>query len=601
MKSAIKISRREIVLNGIPTSPGIAIGKTLFLSQKSWKPERKNIKLEDVDAELERLKNALSITSRSIENTRSKATKELGEIVGRIFDSHLLILEDELLFEEVREKVRLELVAVDYALYTVMSKTYNSLMAHQKDYFRERADDIRDVGLRLLLNLSGQGDKFESQSEEPVIIAARIITPSEIVHLDRSKLLGVMTDIGGETSHTAILTRALEVPAVVGLKKVSMLADVTDMSVINGNSGKVIINPTANHQQIYREKQKHYLQFYSKLANLKDLPAVTTDGWHVKLMAYIELPVEVEVANSHGAEGIGLFRTEYLYLVNNQFPSEEEQFREYKRLVERMNPYPVTIRTFDLGGDKAPIGLDTGREANPFMGMRAVRISLAEPDLFKMQIRAVLRASVYGSTRLMFPLVTGIAEWRQIKKIVKSVMNELDEKGIEYDKNIKIGIMIEVPSAVIMAPELAKEVDFFSIGTNDLIQFTLAADRGNEMVAHLFQDLHPAILRMVKMTVEAGHSQGIEVGMCGEMAADPLATMILTGLGLDQLSVSPLMLPELRKIIRSISYAESQEYAKFVLGLKTNKDIYRSAERMMKERFADMPIWFYSKNNDSIR
>ena len=601
MKSAIKISRREIVLKGIPTSPGIAIGKTLFLSQKSWKPERKNIKLEDVDAELERLKNALSITSRSIENTRSKATKELGEIVGRIFDSHLLILEDELLFEEVREKVRLELVAVDYALYTVMSKTYNSLMAHQKDYFRERADDIRDVGLRLLLNLSGQGDKFESQSEEPVIIAARIITPSEIVHLDRSKLLGVMTDIGGATSHTAILTRALEVPAVVGLKKVSMLADVTDMSVINGNSGKVIINPTANHQQIYREKQKHYLQFYSKLANLKDLPAVTTDGWHVKLMANIELPVEVEVANSHGAEGIGLFRTEYLYLVNNQFPSEEEQFREYKRLVERMNPYPVTIRTFDLGGDKAPIGLDTGREANPFMGLRAVRISLAKPDLFKMQIRAVLRASVYGSTRLMFPLVTGIAEWRQIKKIVKSVMNELDEKGIEYDKNIKIGIMIEVPSAVIMAPELAKEVDFFSIGTNDLIQFTLAADRGNEMVAHLFQDLHPAILRMVKMTVEAGHSQGIEVGMCGEMAADPLATMILTGLGLDQLSVSPLMLPELRKIIRSISYAESQEYAKFILSLKTNKDIYRSAEQTMKERFADMPIWFYSKNNDSIR
>ena len=601
MKSAIKISRREIVLKGIPTSPGIAIGKTLFLSQKSWKPERKNIKLEDVDAELERLKNALSITSRSIENTRSKATKELGEIVGRIFDSHLLVLEDEILFEEVREKVRLELVAVDYALYAVMSKTYNSLMAHQKDYFRERADDIRDVGLRLLLNLSGQGDKFESQSEEPVIIAARIITPSEIVHLDRSKLLGVMTDIGGATSHTAILTRALEVPAVVGLKKVSMLADVTDMSVINGNSGKVIINPTANHQQIYREKQKHYLQFYSKLANLKDLPTVTTDGWHVKLMANIELPVEVEVAKNHGAEGIGLFRTEYLYLVNNQFPSEEEQFREYKRLVERMNPYPVTIRTFDLGGDKAPIGLDTGREANPFMGMRAVRISLAEPDLFKMQIRAVLRASVYGSTRLMFPLVTGIAEWRQIKKIVKSVMNELDEKGIEYDKNIKIGIMIEVPSAVIMAPELAKEVDFFSIGTNDLIQFTLAADRGNEMVAHLFQALHPAILRMVKMTVEAGHSQGIEVGMCGEMAADPLATMILTGLGLDQLSVSPLMLPELRKIIRSISYAESQEYAKFILSLKTNKDIYRSAEQTMKERFADMPIWFYSKNNDSIR
>lgn len=584
--------KREIVLKGIPTSPGIAIGKAVYFTQKSLVPERKTISAEAIEAELSRFHAALEKTRTNMEKTRQKATKELGDIVGRIFDSHLLILDDVILLEEIREKIRSERLSADCSIYQVMNKTYNSLLAQQKDYFRERADDVRDVGTRLLFGLSGKSDRFELISGEPVIIAARIITPSEIVHIDRSLLSGVMTDMGGITSHTAILTRALEVPAVVGLKKVSMFAESVELAIVNGNSGKVILNPTPARHKTYRQKQERYHQFYVKLSNLKELPAETIDNHRVNLLANIELPNEVNAADTHGAEGIGLFRTEYLYLMNNQFPSEDEQFEEYRRIIEKMSPRPVTIRTFDLGGDKAPPELEIGRESNPFMGLRAIRISFARPNLFRVQLRAILRASVFGHVRLMFPLVTGIAELRGIKSIFRDVKKELKESNTPFDENIKMGIMIEVPSAVIMAPELAKEVDFFSIGTNDLIQFTLAADRGNEMVAYLFQDLHPAILRMIRMTVEAGRNRGIEVGMCGEMAGDPMATIILLGLGLSHLSVSPLILPEIKKIIRSISYADAKEFAEAMMSRKTYKDIIKLTEKMMKDRFADMPIWF---------
>ena len=591
-------ARREITLRGIPTSPGIAIGRVFYFGQKALKPENKIIAKADVERELQRFDSALEKTRQSMEITREKAVKELGEIVGRIFDSHLLILEDVMLLEEVQEKISREHNSADYALYTVMSKTYNTLLAQKKDYFRERADDVRDVGIRILFNLSGKSDRLDIQTDEPVIIAARIITPSEIVHLDRSLISGVMTDIGGVTSHTAILTRALEVPAVVGLKKVSLFADSTEIAVVNGNSGKVILNPTPANQRLYRSKQERFQQFHTMLVDIRGLKAETTDGHRVELMANIELPNELRTADNHGAEGIGLFRTEYMYLLQNQFPTEEEQFKEYKHLAGKMAPRPVTIRTFDLGGDKAPRELEIGREANPFMGLRAVRISLARPELFKIQIRAILRASVYGNIKIMYPLVTGIAEMRKIKQVYRSVRQDLDREGIPYDKEIETGVMIEVPSAVIMAPELAKEVDFFSIGTNDLIQFTLAADRGNEMVAHLFQDLHPAILRMVRMTVEAGHNRGLQVSMCGEMASDPLATVILIGLGVDMLSVSPLALLEVKKILRSVSFKDAQDFANFVLTRKTYKEIRQEAQKMMKEKFADLPIWFSNHNSE---
>ena len=589
--------RKEIILKGIPSSPGIAIGKVFFFGRRTLKPEKRILPAYQAESELQRLDESIIITRTNMEKTRTKAVKELGEIVGRIFDSHLLILEDVMILEEVRGKIIEENLSADFALFSVMSKTYNTLLAQKKDYFRERADDVRDVGMRLLFNLSGQSDKFELETEEPVILAARIITPSEIVHIDRSKISGVMTDMGGVTSHTAILTRALEVPAVVGLKKISMFSDSVEIGVVNGNSGKVILNPTPAHEKTYRNKQERFKQFHIRLVDIRGLPAETLDGRHVNIMANIELPNELGTAENHGAEGVGLFRTEYLYLMQNQFPSEEEQYREYKRLAEKMGSRPVVIRTFDLGGDKAPRELEIEREANPFLGLRAIRISLARPELFKTQMRAILRASAHGNIRLMYPLVSGIMELRKIKKIFRGVKRELKAEGVPFDEKIKSGVMIEVPSAVIMAPEMAKEVDFFSIGTNDLIQFTLAADRGNEMVAHLFQDLHPAILRMVKMTVDSGHQRGIEVGMCGEMAGDPLATVILLGLGLDTLSVSPLALLEVKKIIRSVSYEDAKKFAELVLSRKTYGEIRRLAEKLMKDKFADLPIWFTNHIN----
>jgi phosphotransferase system enzyme I (PtsI) len=587
-----KIAKKEITLKGIPTSPGIAIGKTFFINRKISSAEKKPIGSETIASEIARFNLAVEATHINTQKTRDKATKDLGEIVGRIFDAHLMILEDEILLDEIREKIRTEQVNADYALFTVMSKSYHSMMAQQKDYFRERAEDIRDVGLRILSHLCGRADKFDFQAGEPVIIAARMIAPSEIVHLDRNYILGVMTEGGGGASHTAILTRALEVPAVVGLKNLSDFAESVEIAMVNGNSGKVILNPTTNTQTEYRKKQERYQQFFVKLSNLKDLPAETTDGKRIKLLANIELPNEVISARNQGAEGIGLFRTEYLYLTNNQFPSEEEQFKAYRNIAEAMSPHPVTIRTFDLGGDKTPEEMEIGRESNPFLGWRAIRISLSRPEIFKAQIRAVLRASQYGKIRLMFPLITGMDEIRRVKLIVTEVKKELSSNNTPFDRNLEIGIMVEVPSAVMMASDIAREVDFFSIGTNDLIQFTLAADRGNELVASLFQDLHPAILRMIKMTVEAGHTQKIDIGMCGELAGNPLATVMLIGLGLDSLSVTPLALLEIKKIIRSISFSEAEEFAREVLTLKTYKDIKKRSEAMMKERFADMPIWF---------
>lgn len=581
-----------MVLRGIATSPGIAIGKLFFFGHKTIKPERRIIPIEEVDAEIQLLENALEKTRNSMEKTRAKAENELGEIVGRIFDSHLLILEDIVIIDEIKEKISKECFPADFALYSVMSKTYNNLLAQKKDYFRERADDIRDVGMRILFNLSGTSEKLDVDSDEPVILAARIISPSEIVHIDRSLIAGVITDMGGITSHTAILTRALEVPAVVGLKKVSLLSDEVENVVVNGNSGKVILNPSHQTVESYHQKRERYIQFHSRLRNIKDLPAETIDGRRIDIFANIELPNEIGPSLENGAEGVGLFRTEYLYLMNNQFPSEEEQFKAYKRLAEKMAPKPVIIRTFDLGGDKAPRELEIVREANPFMGLRAVRISLARPELFRSQLRAIFRASVYGKIKLMFPLVTGINELRQIKHFIRGIKRELKEEEIPFDPDIPIGVMIEVPSAVMMSPDLAKEVDFFSLGTNDLIQFTLAVDRGNEAVAHLFQDLHPAVLRMIKMTVDAGHARGIPVSMCGEMAGDPMATVILIGLGLDSLSVSPLMMLEIKKIIRSVTYEDAKKFADFVLSRKTFRENLKHTQKLMKESFADLPIWF---------
>lgn len=582
----------EISLKGIPAAPGIAIGPAYLFNKANIRVEPRRLKDNDVPAEIERFQEALEATRKDILKTRTLAVKQSGNIVARIFDSHLLILEDVLLIEETLERLRQEKTSADALVYDIMRRTYKSLKAQQGEYFSQRADDVQDVSRRIIYNLQGLKDQHLSDLSRPVIVIAPNLSPSDIIHLDRKHVLGIATDLGGATSHTAILTRSIEVPAVTGLKNVTDLINPGQDVVINGNSGKVVLSPTKAQLDEYSAKRRRYLSFMNKLKKLRDLPTETTDGRRIELMANIELPLEAKAVRERGGEGIGLFRTEYLFLTRKSLPSEQEQIEEYRHVVEAVQPYPVVIRTFDLGGDKIMPGLELPKENNPFLGWRAIRVSLDMEDLLRAQFSAILQVSVERDVRILLPLISDLNEVRQAKAILGQVMDDLSKQGIPFNSDIKLGIMIEVPSAVIMANELAKECDFFSIGTNDLVQYTLAVDRGNENVAQLYTAYHPAVLRMVRSTVQAAHAAGIPVALCGELAGDPLATLLLVGLDLDELSVSPVVLPEIKKIIRSTNYKMAQDVAEQVFQYNTAGDVENHITNTMKELFADLPVWF---------
>jgi len=582
----------EIILRGVPASPGIAIGPALLFSKYSLTVEPRKLADKEIPREIERFKAALEETRQDILQTRVKAVKQTGDIVARLFDAHLLILEDVVLLEETLERVKKEKLSTDWLVYDIMQRMYRSLKAQKGEYFSQRADDIRDVARRLVFNLQGLKDEFLHDLEKPVVLIAPDLSPSDLIHLDRTQVLGLATNLGGATSHTAILTRSLELPAVTGLKNVTDLFCPDQVVVVNGNSGKVVLNPTDDHLKDYREKRKKFLAFWSRLKQLRGLPTQTTDGRRVKLMANIELPVESEAVRTHGGEGIGLFRTEYLFLTRGSMPSEQEQVSEYRRAVEALHPHPVVIRTFDLGGDKVMPGLEFPKENNPFLGWRAIRVCLDMDELLRTQFSAILQVSYNRDVRIMLPLVSDITEVRRARQILAEVMADLKRKRIPYNPNIQVGIMIEVPSAVLMARELARECDFFSIGTNDLVQYTLAVDRGNENVAHLFTPYHPSIIRLIKTTVQAAHAANIPVAICGELAADPLATLLLVGLELDELSMAPLMLPEIKKIIRSTSFETARQVVKQVFRYQTAAEVEAFLTKTMKKMFADLPVWF---------
>ncbi len=583
---------RETILHGIPASPGIAIGPALLFSKYSLSVEQRKLTDKQIPHEIERFKEALEETRQDILKTRAKAVKQTGDIVARLFDAHLLILEDVILVEETVERVQKEKINADWLVHDIMQRTYRSLKAQKGEYFSQRADDIRDVARRLIFNLQGLKDEYLHDLSSPVVLIATDLSPSDLIHLDRTHVLGIATNLGGATSHTAILTRSLELPAVIGLKNVTDLVCAGETVVVNGNSGKVILHPSAPALQDYQEKRKKFLAFWSRLKQLRDLPTQTTDGRRVKLLANIELPAESAAVRAHGGEGIGLFRTEYLFLTRGTMPSEAEQVAEYRKVVEALEPLPVVIRTFDLGGDKVMPGLDFPKENNPFLGWRAIRLCLDMDGLLRAQFSAILQASHQRDVRIMLPLISDITEVRRSRALLKEVMADLKKKKIPHNPNIPLGIMIEVPSAVMMARELARECDFFSIGTNDLVQYTLAVDRGNENVAHLFTPFHPAILRMIKSTVQAAHKANIPVAVCGEMAADPLATLLLIGLELDELSMAPLMLPEIKKIIRSGSFEQAREIARGAFRFRTAAQVEDYLNRTMKKLFADLPVWF---------
>ncbi|WP_434643180.1 phosphoenolpyruvate--protein phosphotransferase [Thermoanaerobacterium thermosaccharolyticum] len=569
------------MLKGVAASPGIAIGKVFLYTKKFAEINTRNIDESMVKDEIAKFENAIKLTKEQIEKIKEKTEREFGKDKAEIFEAHLMLANDPELYDSVINMIKNEYVTADNAVNHVIEQHASMMESLDDKYLKERAVDLRDVGSRIINNLLGIVNVNLSELDEDVIIIAKDLTPSDTATMKKDKVLGFATDVGGRTSHTAIMARSLEIPAVVGTGNVTQNVAGGEIAIVDGNEGIVIINPSDDILKEYEDKLNKYKIRIEKLKELKDLPAVTTDGKQSMLVANIGTPKDVEGALKNGAEGIGLFRTEFLYMNRNDFPSEEEQFEAYKYVAEKMNGKPVTIRTLDIGGDKKLPYLNMPDEMNPFLGYRAIRLCLDEKEMFKTQLRALLRASAYGNILIMYPMISSVVEVRKANAILNEVKEELDAKGIKYDKNIKVGIMVEIPSAAVTADILAKEVDFFSIGTNDLCQYTLAVDRMNERIKDYYKPFNPAILRLIKNVIDASHKEGIFTAMCGEMAGDPLTTVILLGLGLDEFSMSASSIPNIKNIIRNISYEKAKEFTEMVLNMSTPDEIEDASRKIL--------------------
>jgi len=578
--------KEETVLKGIPASPGIVIGPVFLFQKHAPVFEERSIHQEDVDRELSRLEQAVARSQKELRKILDFAEKKLGEDKVKIFEAQLMFLEDVVLFDAIYARVRKELKNAEFVVNDEIGKYHRIMLASKDEYTLERAHDVEDVQNRVLRNLQEQ--RAISRLEGSSIIVSQNLTAVDTLILSRNDVLAYATDLGGITSHTALLSRALKIPAVVGLKSISHLVHDQEHIVLDGYSGTVVLNPTENTIKKYQAKRERYHEFEARLAGLRDLPAETLDHHRVELSANAEFEEELDFIKIQGADGIGLYRSEYLIVGKEVFPSEEEQYTQYKLLAEAMYPKRVIIRTFDIGGDK--LMAESIEENNPFLGWRGIRVMLDKPDLFIEQLRAILRASTRKNVGVMFPMVSTLIEVRQAKKYLDEAKHQLRKENVPYDARMKIGVMIEVPAAAVIAEDLAEEVDFLSIGTNDLIQYLLAVDRGNDVVAGLYQEFNPAVVRFLRRIIERGKKKGVWVGMCGEMAGDPLATILLLGLGLDEFSVVPNMLPEIKKIIRSVKYSEAQKITKHALSLKTEKEIKDYLRSVMKKKFPDMPI-----------
>lgn len=568
-------------MKGIGASPGIAIGKAYVFTHQEIKVDQKNIEDKEIAKEQQKLENAIEISKKQLQTIKEKAVSELGVSEAEIFKAHLLVLEDPEFIGQIQYSIENEKINAAYATQKIMEQFIKVFQSMDDAYFKERAADIKDVGTRLLKNILGIASQDLSMLEEDVVIFAHDLTPSDTAQMNKNRVLGFGTEIGGRTSHTAIMARSLEIPAVVGLKEITRQAQQGDMVILDGLTGEVFLNPSQEVLQKYQSKKEMYENYRKELEKLKDLPAQTSDGHRVEIVGNIGTPKDVEGVLKNGGEGIGLYRTEFLYMDRESMPTEEEQFEAYKEVLEIMEGKPVIIRTLDIGGDKKLPYLDTPEEMNPFLGWRAIRLCLENKEMFKTQLRAILRASVFGKALIMFPMISGVQEVRQAKELLEEAKKELEAENKKYDKDIKVGIMVEIPSAAVSADIIAKEVDFFSIGTNDLCQYTIAVDRMNEKISHLYQPLHPAILRLVKNVIDASHKERIFTGMCGEMAGDPISTLILLGLGLDEFSMSASSIPQIKKIIRSVSMEEAKQIAQEALSLSTSEEIKEMVEKKL--------------------
>ncbi|ADL08180.1 phosphoenolpyruvate--protein phosphotransferase [Thermosediminibacter oceani] len=570
---------------GIAASPGIEIGKAFVLKESEIVIRVTSITEDDIPAEIDRLEGALAKSREQLLRVKEKAEKELGPDKAQIFEAHIMVLDDPIFLDEIREKIKSERITADNAVHQVVEKYVGMFENMEDEYLKERAADIKDVGDRILKNILGVPIQSLADLSEDVIVVAKDLTPSDTAQMDKEKVKAFATDMGGRTSHTAIMARSLEIPAVVGLGFLSKEVNDGDTVIIDGNKGIVYVNPDEETLRRYHALRLDYIRYREELKKLRDLPAETRDGARrVELSANIGTPKDVRGALENGAEGIGLYRTEFLYMDRENLPDEEEQFQAYKQVAEAMNPRPVIIRTLDIGGDKKLPSLDMPEELNPFLGWRAIRMCLDRPHILKIQLRAILRASHYGNIKIMYPMISGIDEIRKANAILEEAKNELRQEGVPFDENLEVGIMVEIPSAAVIADILAKEVDFFSIGTNDLIQYTLAVDRMNEKIAHLYEPFHPAVLRLIKNVIDASHKAGKWTGMCGEMAGDPLAAPILLGLGLDEFSMSATSISQVKKVIRSLTYDQAKQIAAKALEMESADEIKKMLHEVLEEK-----------------
>jgi phosphotransferase system enzyme I (PtsI) len=576
----------EQILKGVAAAPGIAIGTAYLYTKHIPRVQVKTITPEEVPEEIERLHTANARSEKELRKILAFAEQKLGSDSATIFEAQIMILSDTILMGTIEERIKRELTNAEAVVSDEIGKYKHLMLAATDDYMHERAHDVDDVMNRIIRNIQDQ--KLYSRLEGASIIVSETLAPADTVIFSRNQILGYATDLGGVTSHAALLSRSLKIPAVVGLHTATKQIQTGDLIAIDGYAGTVIFNPSPDTLRVLKDKAEKFRQFELRLTGIAGLPAETLDHKRIELSSNIEFPEEIEFAKERGSEGIGLYRTEGQLIGRPDYPGEEEQAMVYTHVAEAVFPHPVIFRTFDVGGDK--LTPDTHHEENPFLGWRGIRVLLDRPEIFLNQLRAILRASQRRNVRVMFPMVATLNEVQKARAFLRQAQEDLRRKSIPFDEKMKIGVMIEVPAAALVADQIAAEVDFLSIGTNDLIQYLMAVDRGNDSVAPLFQPFNPAVLRTIKHIVDAAHKRGIQAGMCGEMAGDPLATVLLVGMGLDEFSVVPPVLPEIKKIIRSIKAKDARRVADKVLGMHHEAEIREYLSTIIKNKVPEIPF-----------